>query len=153
MSAVFSVAIAILILVGVLVYVVRKAGPIVGRLEADLSRIGDLMIGDRAAPAPDVARRDERVAYWSRMLDSVQSLQAGVPSAAFSRPDDPARAVEVAPGVTIHDAHTCLAMIVSGRYGPEGVARLVKATGYPDGVQLEASLLAAVERQLVEASR
>ncbi|MBA59647.1 MAG: hypothetical protein CMQ40_10830 [Gammaproteobacteria bacterium] len=89
----------------------------------------------------------EEAPYWSRMLDSVQSLQSGVPTPAFSKPGDPARKIELSPGCKIHDAHVALAMIVSGRWSKEGVDSLVRATGYKTVQELEGSLLEAVEYQ------
>jgi len=94
---------------------------------------------------------EERVAYWESMLDSVQRLQAGIHSPAFSNPSDPARSLELAQGVTIHDGHVILAMIVSGRHPRNIVEGMLKTIGYRDEMKLEAALSNVIEYHLNEA--
>ena len=86
--------------------------------------------------------------YWERMLQSVQNLQAGIPSPAFSKPEDPARRIELSPGCFIHDAHVCLAMIVSKRWSAESGEKMAKAIGYPNVQKMERALIEAIEHQI-----
>lgn len=92
---------------------------------------------------------DIRRRYWTRMFESVQSLAAGIKSPAFSAPGDEARTVTLGNG-TIHDAHSALSMSLSGRYSMDDNTRIANAVGFRTMRELEAALVAEVERLVTE---